>query len=133
MFCPYCGKESNKEGSFCHFCGKSIEQPVVSPQTTTTSGLAIAILVLGIAGLTILPLLIPSLLAVIFGSKAQKEQNVGGRGLATAGKILGWIGLSIWIAVCVYFIVLQAMPKKISVSPLPPEMEMPELPEPPEF
>jgi hypothetical protein len=65
-----------------------------------TSGAAIASLVLGIAGLVVFPL-IPSILAIVFGGRARDEMRgdpaVTGEGLATAGVILGWIG----VAVCV--------------------------------
>ena len=61
-----------------------------------TSGYAVASLVLGIAGIFVFPV-IPSILAVIFGSKARDEirasSAVGGDGLATAGIVLGWVGI----------------------------------------
>jgi hypothetical protein len=63
-----------------------------------TSGYAIAALVLGIAGFFVFPL-IPSILAVVFGTKAKDEIRanpaVGGEGIATAGVILGWVGIAI--------------------------------------
>lgn len=61
--------------------------------TTSTNGLAIASLVLGILWLY----WIGSILAVIFGHIALKqisERNQGGRGLAIAGLVLGWIGVA---------------------------------------
>jgi mannose/fructose/N-acetylgalactosamine-specific phosphotransferase system component IIC len=65
-----------------------------------TSGYAVASLVLGIAGLFIFPL-IPSILAVIFGSKARDEIRatpaIGGDGLATAGLVLGWVGIALTV------------------------------------
>jgi hypothetical protein len=61
-----------------------------------TSGYAIASLVLGIAGFFVFPV-IPSILAVVFGQKAKDEiranPSIGGDGLATAGLVLGWIGI----------------------------------------
>ena len=62
-----------------------------------TSGYAIASLVLGIAGLTFFPL-VPSILAVVFGGKARAEIRSGvarGDGLATAGVVLGWVGIGL--------------------------------------
>jgi hypothetical protein len=63
-----------------------------------TSGAAIASLVLGVVGVTVFPL-IPSVLALVFGSRARGEMRadpaVSGEGLATAGIILGWIGVAI--------------------------------------
>jgi hypothetical protein len=65
-------------------------------QYGATNGFAIASLVLGIVGLTSVPL-IPSVLALIFGYKGKRQIDRSGgaeqgRGLAVAGIILGWIG-----------------------------------------
>ena len=66
-----------------------------------TSGMAIASLVMGIAGWTLFPFL-GSILAVIFGYAARREirsqpKQLTGDGLAIAGLVLGWlmIGLSV--------------------------------------
>jgi hypothetical protein len=63
-----------------------------------TSGYAVASLVLGIAGLFVFPL-IPSILAVVFGQRAKDEIRtspaVTGDGLATAGVVLGWVGIAL--------------------------------------
>ena len=68
--------------------------------TAQTSGMAIASLVMGIAGWTLFPLL-GSILAVVFGYAARREirrqpEQLTGDGLAIAGLVLGWlmIGLS---------------------------------------
>lgn len=63
-----------------------------------TSGLAIASLVLGLLYLAG----IGSVLAVVFGIQARREidhsdSTVTGRGLATAGIVLGMIGLTILV------------------------------------
>jgi len=75
--------------------------PVPAGSTLPTNGMAIASLVLGIGGLTILPLL-GSIVAIILGTMARKEirqrpTEISGEGLATAGIVLGWItvGLSV--------------------------------------
>lgn len=64
-----------------------------------TSGYAIASLALGIAGITILPFL-GSILAVVFGvmarSELRREPTLGGEGLATAGLVLGWVGVAVF-------------------------------------
>jgi hypothetical protein len=62
-----------------------------------TSGLAIASLILGIGGLTLLPLF-GSILALIFGYMArndirQRPDEVTGEGLAVAGIVMGWIAV----------------------------------------
>jgi Domain of unknown function (DUF4190)/zinc-ribbon domain len=64
-----------------------------------TSGLAIASLVVGIGGLTLVPLL-GSILAIVLGYMArndirQRSGQVTGGGLATAGIVLGWIGIGL--------------------------------------
>jgi hypothetical protein len=64
-----------------------------------TSGLAIASLVLGIGGLTLLPLL-GSIVAIVFGYMARNDirkrpGEVTGEGLATAGIVLGWISIGL--------------------------------------
>ena len=73
-----------------------------------TSGAAIASLVLGIVGVTVVPL-IPSVLAVVFGSRARDEIRadpaVSGEGLATAGIILGWIGVALSVVGLLFFVI----------------------------
>lgn len=66
-----------------------------------TSGMAIASLVMGIAGWTLFPLL-GSILAIVFGYAARREirqrpDELTGEGLAVAGLVLGWlmVGLSV--------------------------------------
>jgi hypothetical protein len=67
--------------------------------TVPTSGMAIASLVLGIGGLTILPLL-GSIAAIILGYMARSDirrrpSEVTGDGLALAGIVLGWISVGL--------------------------------------
>jgi hypothetical protein len=62
--------------------------------------------VLGILGLVFCPL-ICSVLALVFGYQARNEIDASGgrldgRGSATAGVVLGWIG----VAICVLFLIL---------------------------
>jgi uncharacterized protein DUF4190 len=74
-----------------------------------SSGKAVASLVLGIAGLIILPV-VCSVLAIIFGQQAKREidadPTLTGRGMAQAGFILGIIGLAF---VVVFVIILIAV------------------------
>src|SRR5690349_9936515 len=70
------------------------------PPPQQTSGNATAALVLGICGLVICPI-VCSILALVFAGKAYSEIDysggrLGGRGMAQAGKILGWVGLGLW-------------------------------------
>ena len=60
-----------------------------------TSGMAIASLVMGIAGWTLLPL-VGSILAIILGYAARRDirrrpNELTGEGMAIAGLVLGWI------------------------------------------
>jgi hypothetical protein len=66
------------------------------PVSRSTNAMAIASLVLGILWIW----WIGSVLALIFGyiAKSQiKERNENGGGLATAGIVLGWIGVAIFV------------------------------------
>lgn len=73
-----------------------------APAPTKTNGLAVASLVLGITWLYWLG----SILALVFGyiAKGQIDRSgrqEGGRGLAVAGIVLGWVGIAILILVIV--------------------------------
>lgn len=70
-----------------------------------TSGLALASFLLGIGGLTILPL-IGSVLAVLFGYMARNDirarpTQVSGDGLATAGIVMGWVPIAATVLIAV--------------------------------
>jgi hypothetical protein len=68
--------------------------PYPAPQST--NGMAIASLVLGILWLY----WIGSILALVFGYMARKqirERGEGGAGMATAGIVLGWIGVGAFV------------------------------------
>jgi hypothetical protein len=65
-----------------------------------TPGQAVASLILGIVGLMFCPL-IGSILALAFGYQAKGQIDasggqLGGRGVALAGIILGWVSLVLW-------------------------------------
>jgi len=81
--------------------------PTVQPKT---SGLALASLICGLSAV-ILPLFFNSVAAVITGHMAKKEINasngsVTGGGMATAGLILGWIQVALFILAVVVIAVL---------------------------
>ena len=77
-----------------------------------TSGYAIASLILGIAGFVVFPI-VPSILAVVFGLKAREEFRrdpaVAGDGLATAGIVLGWVGIALLAIVLVFVLLLVVL------------------------
>ena len=70
--------------------------PVVDYATSPqTSGMAIASLIMGIVGWTLLPL-VGSILAIVFGYAARRDirsrpDEVTGEGMAIAGLVLGWL------------------------------------------
>lgn len=64
----------------------------------TTNGFAVASLVLGIAGFAFCLVLVGPILALVFGYRARREIDGSGglqtgRGMATAGIVLGWVGI----------------------------------------
>jgi hypothetical protein len=70
-------------------------------RATTTNGFAIASLVLGIAQIFLC--VIGGILALVFGYIARNQIDQsggtqGGRGMAVAGIVLGWIGVGLAIA-----------------------------------
>jgi len=82
-------------------------QPARPALGVPTSGLAVASLVLGIGGLTVLPL-IGSIAAIILGYMARNDIRrrpgvVSGNGLALAGIITGWVAVG--AAVLVFLLV----------------------------
>lgn len=84
----------------------------ISPAVPTSS-LAIISLIAGILGLSLFPIL-GSVVAVITGPMARREiresgGTLGGDGLATAGLVLGWIGIGLTvIGLCGVFVVIPA-------------------------
>jgi hypothetical protein len=69
-----------------------------------TNGYAIASLVLSI----VMMCGIGSILAIVFGNMARRQirtEGGEGSGLATAGIIIGWIGLVVMVAYAIFFLV----------------------------
>ena len=74
-----------------------------------SSGKATAALVLGILGLVLCPF-ICSILALVFGYQGRNEIDasggrMSGRGNATAGIVLGWIGVAFLVALIILVVV----------------------------
>ena len=79
--------------------GPMVGYPYPPPQRT--NGMAIASMVLGILWLD----WIGSILALVFGYLARnqiRERGEAGSGMATAGIVLGWIGVGIFALVAIF-------------------------------
>jgi Domain of unknown function (DUF4190) len=79
------------------------------PSSPRTNSLAIASLVLGIA--QVFFWLVGAILALVFGYKARRQIDEsggreGGRGMAIAGIVLGWVGVGLAIAQIVFVVVV---------------------------
>ncbi len=84
---------------------RTTPEPVPQPKT---SGLAIASLICGITAWTILPIFLTAIAAVITGHMAKKEikasgGTLSGGGMATAGLILGYLNIVLFIVVICAF------------------------------
>jgi hypothetical protein len=87
------------------------------PPQENSSNATIA-LVLGICGFVVCPL-ICSVLAIVFASKAYTEIDnsggrIGGRGMAQAGQILGWVGVGLCVLGILALIALIAFGVAVS-------------------
>ena len=102
--CPYCAEPIQEDSQFCQFCGtnlSSLPVPATSsmgavPSESRTSGKAIASLICGIF-FFVLP---AAIVAIILGhlSYAEIGRSLGkirGKGMALAGLILGYLGISV--------------------------------------
>lgn len=75
------------------------------------NGLAVASLVLGIAGLVVIPFL-GSIAAVITGHIARKqirERGEGGDGMAIGGLVTGYLGAAFWLVIGAVFLIIPIM------------------------
>jgi hypothetical protein len=95
--CPFCANEIQDDAKICKWCHSDLAQPPPGGPLgpPVTSGKAIASLILGLFFI-VLP---ASILAVVFGhwSRAEIRASAGrlkGAGMAMAGLILGYLGVS---------------------------------------
>jgi hypothetical protein len=88
-----------------------------TPVPQSANGLAIAALVMGIAGLATCG--IAGILGLVFGYIARRqirEGNGSGDGMALAGIILGWVWLALFIVMIVVYVALFAVGAYVSNS-----------------
>jgi type IV pilus assembly protein PilA len=103
--CPHCNKAVPGDAQFCQYCGVNFGTPavagvvspgVISPNQVRTSDKAIASFICGIL-FFILP---AAIAAVVLGHMSISEigrsaGRIRGKGMATAGLVLGYLGVSI--------------------------------------
>jgi hypothetical protein len=119
MLCPQCGTENPDEATTCSSCGGSLlvpsgddaQRPYV--QAPLTSNMALVSLIMGVLGWVVLPV-VGSLLAVVFGHAALGEIDrsggqLGGRGMAQIGLILGYVALGLAVLSMIAFFVLPML------------------------
>ena len=85
--------------------------PESTPPDLPTSTLAVVSLIAGILGVLMFPFF-GGIVAIVTGNMARKETRSfppthSGDGMATAGQVLGWLSLVIWIIICC--LVISAM------------------------
>ena len=107
-YCTYCGQQLSDLARSCPSCGHPTGAAPTTAAYRQTEGLAVASLVLGLAGLFVCPV-ICSIIAVVVGYQARRklrdDPTLDGEGLAKAGIILGWVGTALGIVVIVGIIV----------------------------
>jgi len=120
-YCTSCGAQLSDGAAFCASCGTPVAGTVRMSATLTgageTNGKAVASLVLGIGGFMIFPIGLAGL-AIVLGGQAKREireRGQGGMGLASAGVVLGWIGVGVAVIALMLFLVFAAA---ISSSPM---------------
>jgi ribosomal protein L40E len=108
IICPRCSANSPITANNCKSCGMPFTMEGTTLEATgTNNGFCVASLVLGIIGLPALVIVIPSVLAIIFGIVGLKQVGSpesatrGGRGMAIAGIVCG--SIACLIAAMVYF------------------------------
>jgi uncharacterized membrane protein len=111
-YCTYCGQQISDLAPSCPNCGHpvAVTAPAAGAPATyrRTENLAVASLVLGLAGFVVCPF-VCSIIAVVLGYQARRrldeDPTLDGEGMAKAGIILGWVGVALGVVLIVGFIV----------------------------
>ncbi len=117
--CKYCGSHLNDDDSFCQKCGAVADDGIAKPSASAqefnqnnvgvnnnqnvnsgkVNGVAIASLVCSIVGLFFAAVILGTL-GICLSISAKKHIKAfpgeGGRGIATAGLVIGIIDVSLW-------------------------------------
>jgi predicted RNA-binding Zn-ribbon protein involved in translation (DUF1610 family) len=112
--CPMCGELIVATAAKCRFCGAVFDRRLRGMPNRggqNYKGFAIASLVLGILSLpTFCFGIVIGIVAVVFGMIAKsgmnKSKNYDGKGMATAGLILGILGAIGWIVIYAIIIII---------------------------
>ncbi len=107
MYCRKCGTQNDDNAYKCVQCGEILQQVAGAGMPAQASGLAIGSLVSSIAGL-VACLFVGQIVGIVLGHKAKRqirESNgrFSGDGFATAGIIIGWVGIAIDIMLVVFW------------------------------
>ena len=102
--CRRCAEEVADEEVLCRHCESNLKEI----PSKRTSAMAVASLTSSIAGFFMF-FFIGQILGIVFGYKARKEIKnstgaVQGENLATAGIIVGWVGIALDLAIVVFMV-----------------------------
>lgn len=114
-FCTACGARLSPGQQYCGACGAPVTaaapDPIATlpPTAVRTSSKAVSALVLGILGVFVVPL-VCSILAIVLGRQAKREieadPHLGGDAMATAGTVLGIVGICLFAVGILLFLLL---------------------------
>lgn len=115
MNCPHCSAPNPEDATTCQECGRDLTaaQPAPSPPVAKTSDSAIASLICGVLGWSVLPI-IGAILAIALGHHAKNEirassGTLNGEALAALGLALGYSSLVLAALGILLAIVLTAL------------------------
>lgn len=106
MYCFRCGHPNDDNAFRCTSCRTELHSSVpLQANQPRVSGMAIASMVCSIAGF-MMCFIIGQIVGIVLGYNAKKEiknsrGNISGDGFATAGIIIGWIGLVLDILIII--------------------------------